>query len=325
MKLVVDAMGGDLGAKAAVGGILKLLRAVPDLEVIAVGKEDDLEALRGKCRIIPAGETLPMECGALEAMRRKDSSIYKAVDAVIREDADGVVSAGSTGAFLSLASLRLKKIEGVLRPALITPFPTKVKDKWCVLLDVGASSENTAAELAQFAALGAAYVKSVYANEHPSIYLISNGTEEGKGTPLYNEAYKLLKGRPGFKGYIEGRDIFSGQADVVIFDGFTGNVFLKTAEGVAKFMSDLLKEAFMSSFSAKLGYLYARKGIDGLRKKMDYKQVGGALLIGVSRICVKAHGNSDADAFYHSLMLAYGLMKEKTVETIRKNLKNETD
>lgn len=323
MKLVVDAAGGDHGAKAVVEGILYLLEKEPDVEVIAVGKKEELTALKEKCRIIDAKDVVPMECGVLEVMRRKESSIYQAVDVLIKEKADGIVSAGSTGALLALASLKIGRLPGVIRPALITPFPTKIKDKWCVLLDVGASSENTPEELAQFAALGSAYVKSAYGIKEPDIRLISNGTEAGKGTPLLKKAYELLKDHPGFHGYIEGRDVLSGETDVIIFDGFTGNVFLKTAEGVAKLMSSLLKGAFLSSFSAKIGYLYAKKGIASLKDRMDYKKVGGALLIGVTSVVVKAHGNSDGPSFYHSLALATRLIRQGLLTSIKQELNDE--
>ena len=261
-----------------------------------------------------------MECGVLEAMRSKDSSVYKAVNAVIDEEADAIVSAGSTGAFLSLVTLIVKKIDGVKRPAIISPFPTRLKDKQVVLLDVGANAENSADDLVNFAAMGVAYYKVVFGKEEPDIHLICNGTEEGKGTPLYKETYELLKSNPSFKGYIEGRNVLSGEADVVVFDGFTGNIFLKTTEGTAKLMSGMIKEAFMSSGSAKIGYLFAKKGFARIKKTMDYKKVGGALLVGVNTIAVKAHGNSDAGAYKASIEIVYQLAKNKVIEKIKENL-----
>lgn len=323
MKFVIDAMGSDNGAKAIVAGIELFLKDHQDVELIVAGKKDELASLENRVKIVDARDVVPMECGVLEVLRRKESSMYKAVEAVLENNADAVISAGSTGAFLSLSTLKIKKIEGVLRPALITPFPTKIPGKYCVLLDVGASSENKPEELAEFATLGAAYVKSVYGNNNPKIALISNGTEEGKGTELSKKTYALLKDKPGFCGYIEGRNVLEGDVDVIVFDGFTGNVFLKTAEGVAKLMSGMIKKAFKKNAMTKIGYLFAKSGFKELKETMDYKKVGGALLLGVNVVCVKAHGNSDADSFYHSLLIAYKLVQNKTVETIKENLKNE--
>lgn len=328
VKLVIDMMGGDNGVSATINGVKKFLQDIDDCEIVAVGNLDTLSELKDLDRvtIVESKDIVPMECSVLQAMRMKDSSIYKAVRSVIDFKADGIISAGSTGAFLSLTSLIIKKIDGISRPALITPFPTKIANKYVVLLDVGASNENSASELFQFAKMGEAYYKVVYSKADPNVYLISNGTEEGKGSPLCLEAYELLKKDEHFKGYIEGRSVFNGEADVVVMDGFTGNVFLKTSEGVAKMMSQLMKEAFTYSLSTKIGYLFAKKGFDKLKDTMDYKKVGGALLLGVNTVAVKAHGNSNPYSFYHSLLIAYKLAKNKVVDKIKESLKvNETN
>ena len=318
MKIVIDTMGGDNGSNATVGGILKFLDSHKDVEIIAVGDEKELEPLKDKCKIIASSSILPMECSVMQAMRDKQSSMYKAIDALLNENADAIVSCGSTGAFLSLNTLKVKKIDGVLRPALITPFPTKIKGKYTVLLDIGASTENKPEELAQFAKMGQAYCKAVYDNPHPNFYIVSNGAEEGKGTPLTKEAYQICKDYEGFKGYIEGRYIFNGDVDVAVFDGFTGNVFLKGCEGLAKTMSLMIKEAFTSSTSSKIGYLFAKKGFTSFKETMDYKKVGGALLIGVNKIAVKAHGNSTPDSFKCAIEIAYKLAKHDAVNQIKK-------
>lgn len=321
IKIVVDMMGGDNGVKATIGAVNRFLDTIKDAEIIAVGDEKELEPLKGKVKIIPSKTILPMECSVMSAMRDKESSVYKAVMAVKEENADGIVSAGSTGAFLSLVTLILKKIDGVTRPALVSPFPTLVEGKYVVLLDIGASNENTPFELVQFAKMGQAYYKAIYGKENPNFYLISNGTEEGKGSPTNIEAYQLMKNEEGFKGNIEARYVLAGDADVVVFDGFTGNVFLKSSEGMAKMMSKMIKDAFLSSFSSKIGYLFAKKGFNKLRDKMDYKKVGGAFLMGTNTIPVKAHGNATPESFYYSLMIAYNLAKKDVVNQIKKNLK----
>lgn len=321
VKIVVDMMGGDNGASASIAAVSKFLNDHDDVEFVCVGDEKTLEPLKEKVKIIPSTSVVPMECSVMQAMRDKESSVYKAVNATLSENADAVLSAGSTGAFLSLCTLIIKKIDGVDRPALITQFPTKIKGKYVVLLDVGASTENNANELFQFAKIGEAYYQAFYNTEHPNVYLICNGTEEGKGNSLSKETYALLKGQENFKGYMEARDVFTGKADVVVMDGFTGNIFLKGSEGMAKMMGGLMKDAFKSSLSSKIGYLFARKGIKGMLEIMNYKRVGGALLVGVNKVAVKAHGNADEESFYGSINVAYTSAKSNSVERIKKNLK----
>ena len=322
IKLVIDMMGGDNGSKPTIAAVKQFIKDYPDVQIIAVGNKSELSSLDGKDRIdiVPSTSIVPMECGVMQAMRDKESSVYKAVTAVGQYEADAIVSAGSTGAFLSLVTLIIKKIDGVKRPAIISPFPTKIKDKHVVLLDVGANAENSSDDLVNFATMGVAYYKAVFGEDNPNIYLICNGTEEGKGTPLYKETYEKLKDNPSFKGYIEGRNVLSGEADVVVFDGFTGNIFLKTTEGVAKLMSGFIKEAFMSSTKAKIGYLFAKKGFNKLKDKMDYKKVGGGFLIGVNTVAVKAHGNANEVSFYASMKLAYNLAKNHIIQQIKENL-----
>lgn len=321
VKIVVDMMGGDNGAKPTIAAVNKFLLNHDDVEFVCVGDEKTLEPLIGKVKIIPSTTVAPMECSVMQAVRDKESSVYKAVSATLSENADAVLSAGSTGAFLSLCTLVIKKIEGVDRPALITPFPTKIPNKYVVMLDVGASSENNPNELFQFAKIGEAYYRAFYENENPNVYLICNGTEEGKGNTLSKETYALLKNEKNFKGYIEGRNVFSGEADVVVMDGFTGNVFLKGSEGIAKMMGGMIKEAFLSSLSSKIGYLLSKKGFSTMLETMNYKKVGGALLVGVNKVAVKAHGNADEESFYGSLNVAYNAAKKQTVAKIKENLK----
>lgn len=321
VKLVIDMMGGDNGVSATLEAVNRFVDEIEDAQIVAVGDADKLTTLNKKVKVIDAKEIAPMECHVLEAMRNKNTSIYKAVEAVKNENADGIVSAGSTSALLALSTLIIKKIDGVDRPALITPFPTLVSNKYAVLLDVGASNENTPIELKQFALMGQAYYKAVYNKANPNIYLASNGSEEGKGSPLTLEAYKLLKDNPDFKGNIEARYVLKGDADVVVFDGFSGNIFLKSSEGMAKMMSSMIKDAFMSSTSSKIGYLFAKKGFNTLKAKMDYKKVGGAFLVGVNTIPVKAHGNATGESFYYSMMIAYNLAKKDIINQIKENLK----
>lgn len=323
IKIVVDMMGGDNGAKPTIASVKKFIAEHDDVQILAVGDEQTLAEFKDseKVKIIPSKTVAPMECSVLQAMRDKESSVYISVDSTLKEDADAVLSAGSTGAFLSLCTLMLKKIDGVDRPALITQFPTKIPNKYVVLLDVGASSENTPNELYQFAKIGEAYYQSFYQKKNPNVYLLCNGTEEGKGNTLSKETYKLLKNEENFKGYIEARSIFNGDADVIVSDGFTGNIMLKSLEGMAKMMGGLIKESFLSSLSSKIGYLFTKKSLNKRLELMNYKRVGGALLVGVNKVAIKAHGNADEESFYGSLKLAYNSAKCETVKRIKENLK----
>ena len=320
VKIVIDMMGGDNGYAITIEAVKNFLKEHDDCEIIAVGDEKVLEPIKDIVKIIPSQSILPMECGVMQAMRQKDSSCYKAISAVNEEKADGVLSAGSTGAFLSLATLINKKIPGVERPALISPFPTRIPGKSVVLLDVGATSDNSPEDLYQFAKMGEAYYKAAYGEEAKNINLVCNGTEEGKGNDLTKKANALLKQNPHYTGYIEARHVLDGKCDVCVFDGFTGNVFLKGVEGVAKMMGGMMKEVFTASFSSKMGYLLAKKSFKPMIKLMDYKRVGGALLIGVNTVAVKAHGNSDAYSFGNDLTLTYTLAKNKLVDQIKQNL-----
>ncbi len=322
MKLVVDTMGGDLGSKVIVSAILDFLKQNPDVEIIAVGNKKELTALEGRCRIVDAPDIVPMEAGALEVLRLKNSSMIVAIKLLKEEQLDGIISCGSTGGFLSASTITLKLIPGVKRAALVAPFPTYIKGKKVVILDVGANNENSPEELFEFAVMGRLYSQSVFSIENPSIYLLSNGTEEGKGSPEIKQAQKLLHDFPGYQGNIEARVALDGRADVIITDGFTGNIFLKSTEGVAKFMSRLMKKAFKKNLWTKLGYLHVRKGINEISQTMDYKSTGGAMLLGVNGVVVKAHGSSDAYAFKCALDVAKKLAEHCVVDRIREGMEN---
>lgn len=322
IKIVVDAMGGDNGSKIVVEAIHNFLKDNKDVEITACGKKEELSALEGVCKIIDAPDIVPMEAGALEVMRLKNSSMMMAIKTMKDEGCDAVVSCGSTGGFLSAATINLKLIPGVKRAALVAPFPTQIKGKYVVILDIGANNENSAEELAQFALMGKLYSQSVYGVELPKVYLLSNGAEEGKGAPEVKEAYKLLKDNKfeGFQGNIEARYALSGDADVVVADGFSGNIFLKSSEGIAKIMSGMIKKAFKKNLWTKLGYLHVRKGIKEMSETLDYKNTGGAMLLGINGNVVKAHGSSDAKSFYSALRVAKKLAEKNVVEQIRKGL-----
>ena len=320
IRIAVDLTGGDNGSKVIVDAILNFLSKNSDVQIFAFGNKDELKELEGKCEIIHAPDVIPMEAGPLEAMRMKNSSIYQMAQYAKEGKVDAMVSSGSTGGFLSLSTLILKTIPGVKRAAFIAPFPTKIKGKKVVILDIGASNENSAEELAQFAVMGSLYSKFILGVQEPKVCLLSNGTEEGKGSPSGKEAFKHMKDKPYFKGNIEARNALSGEADVVVTDGFTGNIFLKSSEGMAKMMSGMMKSAFKRNLWSKLGYLHVRKGIKEMTETMDYKSTGGAMLLGINGVVVKAHGNSDSYAFGCALDVAKKLVVENLMSKIKEGI-----
>ena len=324
MKIAVDAMGGDLGSKIVVEAIKEFVKEYPNDKIIVFGKKEELEELSSLCRIEDAPDIVPMEAGALEVIRMNNSSMCKAITTMKNEQFDAIVSMGSTGGFLSAATIILKMIPGVKRAALVTAFPTKIKGKKVVVLDVGANNENSAEELMQFAHMGKAYCQALFAIKEPKTYLLSNGAEAHKGSPLVKEAHKLLVENKfeGFMGNMEARDVLNGEADILVADGFSGNVLLKGMEGIAKMMSSMIKENFKKNLWTKLGYLHVRSGFKNMSETMDYKSIGGAMLIGINGVVVKAHGNSDAYSFKNALRVAHQMVEYDVVNKIRETLLN---
>ena len=324
MKIAVDAMGGDLGSKVVVEAIKEYKKEFYNDKIVVFGKKEELQELSSLCRIEDAPDIVPMEAGALEVIRMENSSMCKAITTMKNEGFDAIVSMGSTGGFLSAATIILKMIPGVKRAALVTAFPTKIKGKKVVVLDVGANNENSAEELMQFAHMGKAYSQALFAVKDPKTYLLSNGAEAHKGSPLVKEAHKLLveSNFEGFMGNMEARDVLNGDADILVADGFSGNILLKGMEGIAKMMSSMIKENFKKNFWTKLGYLHVRSGFKNMSETMDYKSIGGAMLIGINGVVVKAHGNSDAFSFKNALRLAHQMVEFDVVDKIRETLLN---
>ena len=322
IKIAVDVMGMDKGSAVAKDAILRFLNDYKDVELFVFGKEEELSELKDKCNIVHCSDVMGMEDGALAILRKKETSMIKAVNYTKENDLDGVVSGGSTGAFLTASTVYLKLIEGVERAALVSPFPT-IKDKNVIVLDIGANSDNTPSHLLEFAKMGRIFSK-VYNNlEKPDIYLLSNGAEEKKGSSLVKEAHMLIKesNLEGFKGNIEARYVLNGDADVVVAGGFDGNILLKSMEGTAKAMSSMLKQGFKKNIFTMLGYLLAKSGVNELKNKMDYKKYGGAMLVGVNKVVVKAHGSSDEEAFFNALKVTYELIKKDVVKKMKEEMK----
>ena len=322
VKLAIDAMGSDNGSPIVVEAINKFLQDYNDVEFYVCGDEKELSPLKDKVTIIPASEVMGMTDGALEVMRKRNTSMMKAVDLVSNGTCEGVVSAGSTGAFLTCATIKLKMIEGVQRAALMSPFPTK-DGKGVTILDIGANTENTKEHLVQFAKMGSVFTENVRHINNPKVYLLANGAEDKKGSHVGKEAFPLLKETKeiNFIGNMEARDVLDGQADVVVCEGFSGNVLLKSIEGTAGMMNAEIKKAFKRSLFSKIGYLFAKKGFDEFKDTFDYRKYGGAMLLGVNGVVVKGHGNSNAYAFYNAIRVAYEMTKSGVLEKMKEAMK----
>ena len=320
MKIVVDMLGGDLGIATTYSGLEDFMSSHPDVEIYAVGPTSVLNGLKN-VHVIDANQNVKMDAHAMELLHDKDSSMAKAFETLNMEKADAVVSCGSTGALLTFASIKIKKLDKTIRPALVSPIPTLIEGKKTLLLDLGANSENKANELVSFAKMAKVYYEAVYGKD-PSIALLSNGKEEGKGSPLIQEVYKMIKkeGLEGFAGNIESSDLLFGNADIVITDGFTGNIALKAIEGTGEVVKVLLKEIFTESFKNKLAYLFVKKDLKKKLKMLSSKPLGGAMFIGLKKVVVKAHGNSDATAFKNALETAYLCVKNDLVNKISKGI-----
>jgi len=327
IKLALDMMGSDLGPEELSKSVVEYVKAKKDVSLLCFGQKEKLTSLEGidRVKIIDCKQVVPMEIGSLQLLRMKESSLMKACKAVKDGEADGIVSAGSSGGLITAATLLLKNIEGVERAGFCAPFITAKNDKQVVILDIGASNENSPTELVGFAKLGTLYAKDLLKVKKPAVYLLSNGAEEGKGTDEIKQAYKLLEEEKdlNFMGNCEARDALDGNKDVVVTSGFPGNIFLKATEGTAALMNAMLKKAFKRNFLSKLGYLFAKKGFVEMKKSLDYRKIGGAIFIGVNGVVVKAHGSSNSEAFFHAIDLGYRMVESNFVNDIRKEFKKE--
>lgn len=326
MKVVVDAFGGDYAPQEIVAGAVKALQENQELRIVLVGDKDKISDIlqqlvfvSDRLEIVHAPDVVGMDEVPTVAIRtKKTSSIVVAFDYLKQnEDAVALVSAGSTGATLTGAVLKLGRIQGVSRPALAPILPT-VNDGNVMLLDCGANAECKAENLRDFAILGNEYMKAVGIKK-PRIALLNIGTEEEKGSEMIKEAHQLLKAsKLNFVGNIEARDVIRGNVDVVVADGFSGNVCLKTIEGVAEILFGEIKDIATSSLKAKLGALMLKKGLKKIKTKYDYKRVGGAPLLGVNKIVIKCHGNSKANSIASAINQAYTLAKSKMIQKVVK-------
>ncbi len=323
MKIVVDAMGSDSHPQPDVEGAVWAARE-HDVEIILVGKQNVVEPELAKhdlsgldISFVHASEVIEMkEHPAAAAKSKKDSSMVVGMRMLKKGDVDAFVSVGNSGGVLAVALLYLGRIKGVKRPALSAVFPTRTGN--CFLLDVGANTDCKPMYLLQFAIMGSVYAERVLGITNPRVAIVSNGEEEGKGNSLVQETYPLLKASGlNFVGNAEGKDIAAGLADVIVTDGFTGNVVVKFAEGVAGFMFDLIKEGILSSPVTKLGGLLAQPAFTQIKKRLDYREYGGVPLLGVDGTVIMGHGRSDSLAIKNAIRAAKQAVEEGTIEAIR--------
>ena len=328
VRIAIDAMGGDFGPEPIVKGCINALKKKQFIPIL-VGKKSEILPLlpkryRDKISIVDTDDVISMSDAATDAVKRKESTIYKAVELVKNGEADGLVSAGHSGATMTLATLRLGRLEGIARPALVTLMPTRTGKK-SIILDVGANVDSKAEHLVQFAIMGGCYAHDVLKIENPSIGLLANGEESSKGNEVTKAAYKLLQNYKGFKGNVEGGDIFNGSCDVITCDGFIGNLVLKTSEGVASTISGLIKDYIRKSPIAITGALLMRKVFKLLKKQIDYAEIGGAPLIGIKGCAIVSHGKSNAKAMENAIYQAITYVDTGVNKHILEKLKDYND
>ena len=327
--IALDAMGGDNAPDAIVKGAIMALRQFGDIRILLAGPKDRLETLiadaadvKSRIEIIEADEVIGMDESPMIAVRKKvNSSMVQAMLAVREKRAGAMVSAGSTGALLACGMLRLGRIKGIERPALAPVMPG-AKGPW-LLIDSGANVDCQPKYLVQFGLMGSVYMKNVMGVENPKVGLVNIGAEEEKGNKLTKETFQLMKNQTSysFAGNCEARDIPTGDFDVVVADGFDGNLILKYTEGLAKAMMTLMKEDLMSSLRTKIGGVLAKPGMRKFKKRLDYNEQGGAPLLGVDGAVVKAHGSSGDMAICNAIRQARTMLEGQVVEKIRDGLK----
>ena len=333
LKIIVDAMGGDHAPAEIVKGAIAALDERKDFTIVLSGDEKAISAELKKYKydssrveVLPASEVITNDDVPTSAVRSKrDSSLVVGLKRLHEdEEAGGFVSAGSTGAVLTGGIMFIGRIKGVQRPALCPALPN-VRGEQTLLCDCGANAECKPVYLKQFAIMASAYGKAAFGMENPRVGLLSNGTEEHKGDPLHQEAHALLKETESinFAGNVEGRDIMHGDVDIVVSDGFSGNVALKSIEGCGKTVSDILKQQFTSSLGAKLAYLRAKKYIGKLSQTLDYSRYGGSVFLGLKKIVIKSHGSSKARSITASVVQAVDAHRGNLIASISELLEKE--
>jgi phosphate acyltransferase len=329
--IALDAMGGDHAPRAEVEGAILAVREL-DVRVLLVGIESTVRhelnrhRYRGQAiELVHSTEVITMRDSPSQAFRRKkDSSLHVAAKLVRDGKAEAVVSAGNTGAVMTVARFVLGTLPSVDRPALAAAFPN-MKEKVSVVLDVGANVDSKATQIEQFAVMGEIYYRTIFGVRRPRVALLSIGEEEMKGNELTRESFNRLKNTSlNFVGNVEGRDVFRGDVDVIVCDGFIGNIALKISEGLVEHIGGMLKRAIKSSLRSQLGYALSKRAFDDFRKRTDYSEYGGAPLLGVRGITIIGHGRSNANAIKNAIRVAAELCRSRVNEKIEQELSAAT-
>ncbi|MGV3465747.1 MAG: phosphate acyltransferase PlsX, partial [Heyndrickxia sp.] len=321
MKIAIDAMGGDHAPKEIVLGVNKAIEAFKDVEILLYGVESQINQYlqpNSRVKVIHTDEVITGTDEPVKAVRRKkDASMVLMAQAVANGEADACISAGNTGALMASGLFIVGRIEGIDRPALAPTLPT-IDGKGFVMLDLGANAEAKPEHLVQFAIMGSIYANKVRGINNPRVGLLNIGTEEKKGNELTKNAFELLKETDiNFVGNIESRELLNGPADVVVTDGFTGNMVLKSIEGTASSVFSLLKKTLTSSFKSKIAALLVKSDLLELKNMMDYSEYGGAGLFGIKAPVIKAHGSSNANALYNAVRQAREMVLHDVTTTVK--------
>ena len=332
MKIVIDVLGGDYSPDEIVKGAVTSVNLIEDVEIILTGDKPKIEEILNqvgytgdRIEIVHAPEEISCNESPTMAIRRKtDSSLVKALTILKeRDDVVGMISAGSTGAVLAGGLFIVGRIDGVKRPALAPFLPTLYKDKKTLLIDCGANVDCKPEYLQQFAIMGSIYVSSMTGEKNPKVALISNGVEDHKGNEQVHQAFELLKNTKdiNFVGNMEAREMLSGKFDVLVADGFTGNVAMKSAEGTINTFTSVLKQEIKSSgLKAKLGALMLKKTLKNLKHRINYTEVGGSPFLGLNKILIKSHGSSKAKTIYTCVLQVMEIYKSNYIENMKKGI-----
>ena len=327
MQIAVDAAGGDFAPRNIVDGALVAARHL-GFGLILVGPKDTLDvelarhddACRVEVQVVDAPESIGMDESPVAALRKKPAaSVRRAAEVVASGEAAAFFSAGNTGATLLASHAAFGMLPGVDRPALATTIPTLLRD--AVLLDAGANVDCRAQHLVEFAAMGRVYARLLLDVEEPRVGLLSVGEEASKGNELTREAHRLLWSRPlNFIGNVEARDVYTGKADVIVCDGFTGNVALKISEGLVEVVEELLRAELNRTFTSSVGLLLSRRAFRRFRRRLDYSEYGGAPLLGVAGLCIVGHGRSSAKAVRNAVAMAHRFSRQNFVDRVRQEI-----
>lgn len=333
IKIGLDAMGGDFAPEQTVLGAYEAVEKFSDLEVSLYGQESEIKKFmkepHDRIKIVHCEEVIPMDIKdpAMAIRKYKDSSMVRACKDAKSGTIDAVVSAGATGALIAAGTLIVKRLKEVDRPSLAPIMPTIKENKYTILCDAGATSEAKPQYLYQNAKIASIYAKEVLHINNPSIGLLNIGTEEGKGTELQKEAFQLIAADSSlnFAGNMEGKTMITGDVDIIVADGYSGNIALKTVEGTAKSVLGLLKAELLSSTRGKIGALILKPIFSKIKKQMDASEVGGAILLGVSAPVIKAHGSSDSTALMNAIRQARESVAQDVVSKISQALRETAE